>query len=177
MRCIARTGFANTTMADIIQESGLSAGSIYSHFESKLDLVRFASAAALAKDRTDFEHELQRYLPYPTPSNVLSYLISRSFGLAERNVVLHIWAESLADPALNAIVRISTDEFGRSIAAIITPWAVARSQDHAAATRTASSTAEALVAVVHGYYVQVGIGSPPNPDHFIRLLSQAFSED
>ena len=176
MRCIARTGFANTTMADIIEESGLSAGSIYSHFTGKVDLVRFASASALARDQIDFEQELQTRRPYPTPVQVVSYFLSQAFAQSERKVVLHIWAESLADPELAVIVRASTERFRDSIAATITPWALARSADSSAAERLASSTAEALLVLIHGYYVQVGIGYPPNPDHTVRLIEDAFSD-
>ncbi|MGH8447201.1 MAG: TetR/AcrR family transcriptional regulator [Solimonas sp.] len=35
LRCIARKGIADTTIADLIAESGLSAGAIYRHFENK----------------------------------------------------------------------------------------------------------------------------------------------
>jgi AcrR family transcriptional regulator len=176
MRCIARAGFANTTMADIIAESGLSAGSIYSHFTSKLDLVRFASASALSRDQVDFDYELQKHRPYPTPVHVVSYLLSRAFADSGREVVLHIWAESLADRELAAIVRASSERLRDTIAATITPWALARSTDHDAAERKALSTAEALVVVIHGYYVQVGIGYPPNPEHIIRLIGDALVE-
>jgi AcrR family transcriptional regulator len=163
-------------MADIIAESGLSAGSIYSHFTSKLDLVRFASASALSRDQIDFEHELQKRRPYPTPEHVVSYLLSRASADSGREVVLHIWAESLADPELAAIVRASTDRLRDTIAATIRPWALARSTDHEAAERKALSTADALVVVIHGYYVQVGIGHPLNPEHIIRLISEALGD-
>lgn len=35
LRCIARKGVADTTISDLIAESGLSAGAIYRHFENK----------------------------------------------------------------------------------------------------------------------------------------------
>ena len=35
LRCFARKGFDATSMADIIAESGLSAGAIYGHYKSK----------------------------------------------------------------------------------------------------------------------------------------------
>jgi AcrR family transcriptional regulator len=38
-QCITRKGIAATTIADLIAESGLSAGAIYGHFKSKEDLV------------------------------------------------------------------------------------------------------------------------------------------
>src|SRR5207244_10994006 len=38
--CFARQGFHQTTVQDVIRESGLSAGCIYSHFASKEDLIQ-----------------------------------------------------------------------------------------------------------------------------------------
>jgi len=47
LRCFARRGLADTSMADIIAEAGLSAGSIYSHFSSKSELLRFVVSDVL----------------------------------------------------------------------------------------------------------------------------------
>lgn len=39
-RQFARNGYSDTSMRDIAEESGLLAGSLYSHFKSKMELVR-----------------------------------------------------------------------------------------------------------------------------------------
>src|ERR1700750_2986663 len=38
--CFARKGFHQTTMQDVIKESGLSAGCIYGHFAGKDELIQ-----------------------------------------------------------------------------------------------------------------------------------------
>lgn len=38
MRCLLRKGYSNISMADIVEESGLSTGTIYWHFKDKKDL-------------------------------------------------------------------------------------------------------------------------------------------
>ena len=38
-RCFATTGFSDTTMRDIFEESGLSSGAVYSYFENKEAIV------------------------------------------------------------------------------------------------------------------------------------------
>ena len=43
-RCFAEKGFHRASMADVIRESGLSAGAVYSYYSSKEELV-----AAVAK--------------------------------------------------------------------------------------------------------------------------------
>jgi AcrR family transcriptional regulator len=69
-RCFSGKGYAATTMQEILQESGLSAGAIYSYYKSKLeiytalmernleaDLLRYS--AAIAEEETAWER-LQR---------------------------------------------------------------------------------------------------------------------
>lgn len=45
-RCISRKGVADTAIADLVKESGLSTGAIYRHFKNKDEIV-----VALVKDR------------------------------------------------------------------------------------------------------------------------------
>jgi AcrR family transcriptional regulator len=45
--CFDKNGFHATTMADVIAESGLSAGAVYRYFTGKADLVRASADRAL----------------------------------------------------------------------------------------------------------------------------------
>ena len=49
-RCFARQGFHQTTVQDVIKESGLSAGCIYSHFASKEELIQAIGERRHARD-------------------------------------------------------------------------------------------------------------------------------
>lgn len=46
--CFERKGYQRTTMADIIRESGLSAGAIYVYFTGKRDIVRAVAEESLS---------------------------------------------------------------------------------------------------------------------------------
>jgi AcrR family transcriptional regulator len=39
LTCFARKGFHKTTMQDVVEQSGLSPGSIYCHFAGKQDII------------------------------------------------------------------------------------------------------------------------------------------
>src|SRR6478735_3808957 len=41
IRCLERKGVRDTSIADIVEESGLSTGAIYSHFTNKAELARY----------------------------------------------------------------------------------------------------------------------------------------
>jgi len=49
LACFGRKGYRNTTMDDIVAESGLSKGSLYWHFKSKGDLFVSAVTSSLAE--------------------------------------------------------------------------------------------------------------------------------
>jgi AcrR family transcriptional regulator len=53
LKCFSRDGFHQTTMADIVRESGLSQGTLYLYFKSKDDLI-----AAIAEGRHQREAAL-----------------------------------------------------------------------------------------------------------------------
>src|SRR6187402_3962293 len=44
IRCLERKGVRETSIADIVAESGLSTGAIYSHFTNKGELARYIIA-------------------------------------------------------------------------------------------------------------------------------------
>ena len=73
LHCFVRDGFASTSMADIIAQSGLSAGSIYSHFDSKAALLRHAIAEVLTARLESLQAGLDSR-DRPTPAEVLDQL-------------------------------------------------------------------------------------------------------
>src|SRR5207302_5087033 len=68
MACFARQGYHATSMDDVVRESGLSVGAIYSYFPSKEDLF-----LTLSEDHT------QHTLAY------LSQLFARPGSMAEKS--------------------------------------------------------------------------------------------
>ena len=49
LRAISRRGLRALTMADIIKESGLSAGSVYSHFTTKDEIIELVAARVIGE--------------------------------------------------------------------------------------------------------------------------------
>ena len=69
-RCVIEEGFHKTTMADVIRESGLSAGAVYGYFKSKEEIV-----AAIAEDALSTVDELfERILADDRPLTPLAAL-------------------------------------------------------------------------------------------------------
>lgn len=104
-RCFARKGFSATTIADLCEESGISAGGIYTHFENKHDL-----AAAIGADATG-DADL------PFDPGALADRLATPEGELDARLDLQLWAESLHDETLRDMVLDSMDRFRNGIVA------------------------------------------------------------
>lgn len=98
--CFARQGFHQTTIQDVIRESGLSAGCIYGHFTSKEQLIQ-----AIGESRHARDSELLAAKDADQDPLQSLRAIARAFlgdlqkeqGLRARRVALQLWAEALRD--------------------------------------------------------------------------------
>lgn len=61
MACFSRKGYTNTTMDDIVAESGLSKGTLYWYFDSKDDLFSSAAAAFFEDFSQETLAELEQF--------------------------------------------------------------------------------------------------------------------
>ena len=75
LRCFARKGFAATSMADIIAESGLSAGAIYGHFTSKDELMELTASEILDARFLEVA-EARAQQPLPAPGEIVRLLVT-----------------------------------------------------------------------------------------------------
>ena len=57
-RCVAREGFHKTSMADVIRESGLSAGAVYPYFRSKDEIIAAIAEKVVAGADAIFDEVL-----------------------------------------------------------------------------------------------------------------------
>ncbi|KZF03561.1 MAG: TetR/AcrR family transcriptional regulator [Rhodococcus sp. (in: high G+C Gram-positive bacteria)] len=98
MTCFSRSGFEGTSMAEIITESGLSAGAIYSYFTSKQDLIVQVTRDVL-QSRADDLDGLEKQDPLPPPAVVVRiFLNGMTRDLGNPSILVQIWAAAAADP-------------------------------------------------------------------------------
>jgi AcrR family transcriptional regulator len=96
MTCFMRKGYSNTSMDDIVAESGLSKGSLYWYFKSKDDLFESAVKSFFA----DFGQEsLAGFERCTTASDKLRFLGKEMTGFVKMaeglfNLFLEFWAQS-----------------------------------------------------------------------------------
>jgi AcrR family transcriptional regulator len=146
LRCFGRNGLARTSIADIIAESGLSAGSIYAHYRDKADLVRATAREVLAR-RADAIGEYAAERPPPGPDELLARLVAAIDPTAAR-VGVQTWSEATTDPAVRDIVTDMTDRMRAMLHDRVTAWLIeVEHHDPAGAREHAAPIAHRVMAL------------------------------
>lgn len=108
LRCVTRQGFHKTTMADVIAESGLSAGAVYGYFASKQELIR-ALAEAPFETLAAVLDELDERDPV-TPEVALQLVLERltenrdSSRIDFPKLAVQAWAEAARDDEVRTML-------------------------------------------------------------------------
>lgn len=146
-------------MADIIREAGSSAGSVYSNFENKSELVRYAASSALR----DLIATVTTELPLErAPSNVLLHLLRASADRTHAQTLLQIWAEAPRDPELADVAQRSTLELRALVEALLMPWC--REHGSISAPLEAGALADAVLTALQGFLVRLAIDPGADPE-------------
>lgn len=153
--CFARQGFHRTTLQDVFAEAGLSAGCVYSYFQSKDDLIlaiaeeRHAAERAMLADggTTPDAVEALRDVAYRFADDYLSRP-----GGEKRQIAIQTWSEAMRSDAVLASVRAGLDAPRHAIAAL-----VRRAQRAGQIDRKldADAVARSVVALFHGFVLQM----------------------
>jgi AcrR family transcriptional regulator len=150
-----RKGFQATSMAEIIAESGLSAGAIYGYFGSKAEIVH-AVATRIVKARVEDLDQLATLDPMPEPSVMIRTLLDgliESLGLPA--ILLQVWGEAVTDPTLRELCIGIFGSLRGAMTLYIARWQQsAHGLSVADAQRVAREQAPLFVSVVNGFVVQ-----------------------
>lgn len=149
----ASHGFARTSMADLVEASGLSTGAIYRYFSSKDEIV-----AAICEQSSDAV--FPTVLTAEAVHDMLEQVRTRAREHDHARLVAQIYAEAALSPPLAAIVQQQLAGLRSAVAALLAD----RSEEDAA------STAEAFVAVCVGYSSQLAVRGDLDPAPFAAAL-------
>jgi AcrR family transcriptional regulator len=155
LRCFGRRGFQSTSMAEIITESGLSAGAIYGYFASKSEIILAAAAKIVGGRIVDLER-LGQLDPMPAPAEMVRGLLD---GLLESlnspAVLVQVWGEAATDRALLDLCTNIFDRLRDAIVLYLERWQ--RTQhglSEREAHRLAVEQAPLFLSAVQGFAVQ-----------------------
>lgn len=124
LRCFAAKGYQRTSMADIIEESGLSAGAIYGHFTGKKEL--FAAVAGRVLDTRRGELEARRGGGEPlSPGEVMATLLDGMRREPFSGVIVQLWAEAAVDAEIRELVQGIFGRLRETVRTSLAAWASA----------------------------------------------------
>jgi len=113
LRVFRRKGFTATSMAEIIAESGLSAGAIYGYYDSKTAIVHDVAARVVGGRIADVERVAERD-PLPPPSELVGVLLRGAVReIGSTGILVQLWGEAVTDPrmlgfAADVLVQLRT---------------------------------------------------------------------
>ena len=185
--CFLEKGYTNTSMSDIIKASGLSSGSIYSHFSGKEDILITA-----INERLNNVKELYETLPEGAgPQDILETIHTNQLINDNFSVMLRIRAKSLHAPEIARATADTMPLLQGIIVKTLTPWAAEQlsvlheinpdpaqrtPEQEALITDYARDTADAFMMVFQGDMLRSFFGAPEEKDRLYRVASALLPE-
>ncbi|SNC63302.1 transcriptional regulator, TetR family [Kytococcus aerolatus] len=165
-RVMLRRGLAGTSMSQVIEESGLSAGAIYGYFTGKDELVA-AVALEVIRRRTSTFAEIAERTPVPPPHVALGGFLAELPEPGEGALVLEIWALVGREQGLQDLGGEVFAEIARGAQHYLAAWYQQDEDlDEEQATRRATRATPALLALAQGYIVQSALLGPSARETF-----------
>ena len=158
--CVARQGFHQTTIQDVIRESGLSAGCIYSYFHSKEDLIQAVGEYRHARDGALLAVKDGDADPLESLRAIARAFLGdlqKEQGLRPRRVALQLWAEALRDDVIREQV---TSGIRKPIAVIAKLLRQGQRLGLIESAINPQSIARTMVAMFQGFVLQRLWGEP-----------------
>ena len=158
-RRFARDGFHSTSMADIITESGLSAGAVYRYFRSKEELIGAVADTALSTADEVFGRLLADG-GSPAPEEAVAAMVNGIVGWAAHEPVTSVdltriavqgWAEALRNPDLHGRVDDAYRRLRGHCAEVARRWQAA---GNLPADAQPENVAAAMLGLVQGFLLQ-----------------------
>lgn len=123
MRCFCRQGYQHTTMRDIFDESGLSAGAVYNYFARKEDIVAAVAERDQQRSRDAMGAQAQARTP---PVALFRQLVSQFFGELRQaqqdgraKMAISILAEAAISEDLAGVLLPYRQEMGHEVTGFV----------------------------------------------------------
>ncbi|MEV0096550.1 TetR/AcrR family transcriptional regulator [Streptomyces sp. NPDC050738] len=162
-RCFARNGFHATSMQDVLQEAGLSAGAVYRYFRGKDEIIEAVVTTVIHSFRDNFAAAAVWESTPPPLDELLGRLMRGVLGLNaeatdESNsfppLIVQVWAETLRNKELNALMR---EGFSGMRASWVKIFEAYQAEGLMRDDIPAESVARTMLALTQGFGVQVAL--------------------
>lgn len=174
LRVLSEKGYQRTSMADVIAESGLSAGAIYGYFDGKRELFLAVASAVLGRRRDELEAVI-RQGPPPSPGEALGVLLRGLLaGGMDTRVLVQVWGEATTEPDVRALVNDQVHVIRGAFEDAVRAWCGAHPDrvpegPDAAVTRLLP----VMLALAQGFLVQRAIFDDFDDEEYLATVREA----
>ena len=176
--CFTAKGYTHTSMTDIIKESGLSSGSIYSHFSGKSDILY-----ATVQQRIDMIAAAYGELKDPSPRDIMRMIFATSTIEANFTSMLRIRLESFTVPEVQESTNTLFATLHDIVAQSLTPWGQrylkAKNKRKPSADELqafVNDTADALILTFQGFMVRSTLSPSTDREHLFQIALSLLPE-
>lgn len=170
IRVLRRKGVTGTSIADIVEESGLSAGAIYANFVNKSELARYVAHSQLAW-RMDLLADAADTVR--SPMEILRIVFTTLDEQAPPlEVVLQYWGEATRDADMHRLVTEKVSELRAAFALAVEPWVASHGADPAAAS--ADRIATTMCVLLQGYLANAALFGWTTPEEYLATAAELF---
>lgn len=176
--CFTAKGYTRTSMTDIIRESGLSSGSIYSHFSGKSDILH-----ATVQQRIDMIAAAYGELKDPSPRDIMRMIFATSTVEANFTSMLRIRLESFTLPEVQESTNTLFTTLHDIVAQSLIPWGQryleAENKRKPSADELqafVNDTADALILTFQGFMVRSTLSPSTNREHLFQIALSLLPE-
>ena len=176
-QCFSRKGIHATSMEDLIQEAGLSAGAVYTYFKGKEQLILSAVSSSLVSVGKLLGRVLENKERL-TPDELIHELLRVMAQFASRkdlnfnSVIIMCWSEVQTNPQLKALIRPFHADYPKLLTETVIAWQKSNVLDPAI---NPGEIARAIIAYLYGFIVQSALMGDSNPELFTRGLKGLLS--
>ena len=176
--CFTAKGYTHTSMTDIIKESGLSSGSIYSHFSGTSDILY-----ATVQQRIDMIAAAYGELNEPSPRDIMRMIFATSAAEANFTSMLRIRLESFTVPEVQESTNTLFTTLHDIGAQSLIPWGQryleAENKRKPSADELhsfVSDTADALILTFQGFMVRSALSPSTDREHLFDIALNLLPE-
>jgi AcrR family transcriptional regulator len=172
LRCFSRKGFDSTSMADIIAESGLSAGAIYLHYKNKGDLVDSVVDAVL-RDRAADLVDIESRESLPAPAEVVEMFVrGMKRDLETPGILVQVWSTAATDPGTRRLADRALGEITAIWTRYLTVWLQRQGLEAGAAAARATVLTPVALALCQGYILQSAVMDGFDGDAYLAAVRE-----
>ncbi|MBX3068828.1 MAG: TetR/AcrR family transcriptional regulator [Microbacteriaceae bacterium] len=171
LRAFGRKGFQATSMADIITESGMSAGAIYAYFPGKAEIIVDVASRVLGRRIANLESATSNKLLLPPSEVVRAILTGLKEEIGNPSVIPQVWGEAVVDAALRSLANNAFSGLQNALTRYLQNWSVQEHEmDADTAAKRARELAPLLVSVCQGYILQLALVDDFDSDFYLNRV-------